>query len=205
MGTVATFLSDCRYDLRDFSGQDFDDNQLISYLNRAIHNLDTELIRLKSDLTFNSGTVTLSAAANSASVPTGCDSIRACFYSQDEIIYMPAQLLYTRRIYVTASGQPDYYCHVAESIQFDRTADDDYSITVQYDKRSTALTATTDSMPYSDRFNQYLREALLVIANKAKKDKYVDVDAQFQAIFKRAAMREVVTRQIHRKPYTKDF
>lgn len=118
---------------------------------------------------------------------------------------MPHRELYTRRIYVTDAGAPDYFCQVGENIQFDRTADQDYTITVQYDKRSTAITATSDSMPYSGRFNNYLREGMLVIAKKAKEDKWVDVDAQFQAIFKRAAMREVITRTINRKPYRKDY
>lgn len=206
MGTVATFLTGCRYDLRDFGKQEFDDTQLIEYLNRAIHNLDTELIRLKSDLTFASGNVSLLITANSVAVPTNVtDSIRACFEGQRKLTFMPHNELYTRRIYVTATGSPDYWCHVDENLQFDRTADAGYTITVQYDTRSTVLTATTESMPYSDRFNHYLREALLVVANKAKKDKWVDVDAQFQAIFKRAAMREVITRQIPRKAYVKDY
>lgn len=205
MGTVATFISGCRYDLRDFSGQDFDDIQLIEYLNRCIHMLDTEFIRLKSDLTFSSGTVSLLITANSVAVPTSCDSIRAMYQGQNEIYVKPAKFIYDRRIYVTATGLPDYFAHVDENIQFDRTADAGYTITVQFDIRSTILTATTDSMPYTDRFNHYLREALIVMANKAKKDQIPQADAQFMTIFKRAALSETIRRTTYKKPYRLDF
>lgn len=206
MGTVATFFTGVRYDLRDFGGQDYDDTQLIEYLNRCVHMLDTELIRHKSDLTFNSGSKSLSSAANSCVVPSSADSIRGVFYSNNEIFPKGAKYVFDRRIYnASGTGLPENYAHVAEKLQFDKAADATYSLTVQYDKRSTVLTATTDSMPYSDRFNHFLREALLVYANKAKKDKFIPVDAQFQAMFKKAAMAEVIRRTTKRRPYILGF
>ena len=60
-------------------------------------------------------------------------------------------------------------------------------------------------MPYADRFNHYYREAMVIIANKAKNDKLPQADLAFESLFKKAAMREIITRTTYRKPYILDF
>jgi hypothetical protein len=60
MTTVASVLTALKYDLRNYGYMDFDIDQTIHYMNRAIQILDAKLIAWNSDQTLTMDVVTLS-------------------------------------------------------------------------------------------------------------------------------------------------
>jgi hypothetical protein len=66
-------------------------------------------------------------------------------------------------------------------------------LTIEYDQK-TATKALTDSMPYTDLFNEFLRE-MVVMNAKAKKQGVVEKsDVMFQDLFRMRAMQEEIQR-----------
>jgi hypothetical protein len=66
-------------------------------------------------------------------------------------------------------------------------------LTIFYDKK-TATLALTDSMPYNDMFNEFLREMVIMCA-KAKKEGILSrADSMFYNLFKMRAMQEEISR-----------
>lgn len=199
------FTSKLRYDLRDFGGQDYDDDQLLEYLNRSVRILDMELMRMRSDYTVNSGSVTLLSAAYSVAIPTNCSTIRRIYYSQTEKYEMKwDNVFYRRTLWNSGTGEPNYWAQRGDNIEFDRIADQDYAMTVTYDKWTGDL-ALTDNMPYSDDFNNYLVQGTSMFATSAKKDQVIPVDQQVHQLFRSELTRNVVVRNFVRRPYTMDF
>jgi len=66
-------------------------------------------------------------------------------------------------------------------------------LTIFYDKKTASL-ALTDSMPYNDTFNEFLRE-MLVLCAKAKKEGILSqADGMFNTMFRSRAMQEEISR-----------
>lgn len=73
-------------------------------------------------------------------------------------------------------------------------------LTIFYDKK-TAVLALTDSMPYNDLFNEFLRE-MLVMCAKAKKEGILNrADGMFYRLFKMRAMQEEISRSFIPRNY----
>ena len=206
MATISEFFTNkVRYDLRDFGGQDYDDDQLLEYLNRSIRILDMELMRLRSDYTVNSGTVTLLEDAYSVALPTNASTIRRIYYGQIEKYEKKWDSVFRRRtLWDGTTGEPTYWTQRGDNIEWDQLANDDYEFTVVYDKW-TGDVALTDNMPYSDDFNNYLVQGTTIFATSAKKDKPVQADQQVHSIFRSELTRNVIVRNFVRRPYTMDF
>lgn len=205
MTTVSNFLATVRYDLRDFGAQDFDDTQLLMYLNRAVTVLDNELFRLRSDFTVNSTSVTLSSAAYSMTLPTNASTVRRIYYGITEKYEMDYDTLFKRRIlWNSATGEPTYWAQKAATIEWDQIADQDYAFTVTYDKWTGTL-ASTDAMPYSDVFNNYLVQGTTMQATGSKKDQVIQTDQQLHSLFRQQLQREVIVRNFRKRPYQMDF
>jgi hypothetical protein len=76
----------------------------------------------------------------------------------------------------------------------------DNNVTIFYDKKSSALTLAGD-MPYSDRFNEFFRE-MLVMTAKAKKEGIIDrADSLLNEMFRSRAMTEEIQRGFIPRPY----
>jgi len=74
------------------------------------------------------------------------------------------------------------------------------TLQIEYDAKTAPL-ALDDSMPFSDRFNEFFRE-LLVLNAKAKKEATVEKsDVMFQDLFRTRAMHEEISRGFVPKPY----
>lgn len=207
MATVATIIQNARYDLGDFGGQKYNDTMMLHYLNRIIPILDDVLISLDADYTKTSESLTLLTGSNTVALPTRCDNIIMVWYNSDLWLKESLdKLMYRYQINVATSntGTPQYWSYNAANIYFNNIADIDYAITVYFHQRTATLTAT-DSMPYNDVFNEYVREAIVTMAQKAKDNKIPGVDQQFYATFKAIAERYVITRNTHFQNFHIDF
>lgn len=206
MATISEFFTNkVRYDLRDYGGQDYDDDQLLEYLNRSIRILDMELMRMRSDYTVNSDTVTLLTDAYAVALPENASTIRRIYYGQIEKYEKKWDSIFRRRIlWNGTTGEPTYWTQRGDNIEWDQLANDDYEFTVVYDKWTGDLDLTKD-MPYSDDFNNYLVQGTTIFATSAKKDKPTQADQQVHSLFRSELTRNVVVRNFVRRPYTMDF
>ena len=207
MATVQTIIDSARYDLGDFGGQKWDNTQLLNFMNRVVPVLDDALISLDSDYTKTTASVTLSSGGNTATLPTRCDHVVKVWYDSDLLLKESLDsLMYRYQINSSSSstGLPQYWSHNNTNLYFNIDADDDYDFDVYYHVKTAAL-ALTDSMPYSDSFNEYLREAVISMAHKAKDNQIPNVDQKFYGMFKSIAERYVISRNAELKKYWKDF
>ena len=207
MATVATTITNGRYDLRDTNSTLYDDAELLAYLNRALIQLDRALLSLKSDLLHNTDEGTdLADAANSVTATTGAISIRSVWFSDTSKRVIPKSVdyIYYKRKFISATGQPDYYALEGTKIIFERTSDQEYTdLVIHYDKASTALT-TVGSMPFADRFNESLRQ-MMVMCAKHRQELSPAIDAEMYNYFMDAAMGEVISRNYASRRYRTDF
>ena len=197
MATVQTVIDAAKYDLRDFGAKDFNNAQLIHYLNRCILLLDRVLISMNSDQTLNEDTVSLSTGNNSVSVPTSYTvNIREIWNSDEEQLYkMGAMELYERRMHRDGdTAEPIYWSHIQNNIEFEVNADQNYTFTVYHDRTSTPLTATTDNMPYSSVYDDYLREAVVMMARSRKDKKFLQSDAIYSDTFRKIINQDIINR-----------
>ena len=80
----------------------------------------------------------------------------------------------------------------------------DNNISIYYDKKNAAL-ALTDSMPYSDRFNEHIRETVVQCAKGKKNDSITKSDSLFNSLFEQRVIQEEIARGFIPKPYTLEF
>jgi len=78
------------------------------------------------------------------------------------------------------------------------------TISIFYDTKTTAL-SLSDSMPYDDMFNEFLRE-MLVLCAKAKKEGIINrADGVFNNLFKMRVMQEEISRSYIPRYYNTEF
>jgi len=94
MATAANIITSARYDLRAVTGQSFEPEELLEYLNRSVIILDGVLMSTNSDwlhqTAISSG---LTAGLNKVTMPTRCISIRSVWVT--DIIDSFTDLTYT--------------------------------------------------------------------------------------------------------------
>lgn len=205
MTTAATVLTGIRYDLRNYGDIDFDELQMIHYLNRAITTLDYMLIQQNSDWTLNSGDVTLSSADNYTAVPTGALNIREVWIVDERKEQLSPMALYYKREFRSDTAEPQFWAHVADNIQFEVAADVDYTVTVYYDKASTAISTSASTMPYQGRFDDLLREATVVLCEAKKYKNPQEADMLYMGLFQAIVYQDMVNRRFVKKNYRLDF
>lgn len=210
MATVQSVITSARYDLQDYQkGMRYDDAELLDHMNRMVGVMDSTLASLNSDLV-EAYDATLSTTADQNYVDLSAlnsdlwDSLRAVWISSDELTHCGIDLIRYKRQFNSGSAQPKYWALSNRYLMFEQDADDAYTLEITYNKKTAAL-ALTDSMPYSDVFNEIFRE-LLVMHARAKKDgQLANVDRYYNDIFKSRAMQENLRRNFVIKPYVKDF
>jgi hypothetical protein len=213
MATIQDVIDSARYDLRDYEdGLAFDDTELVLFVNRMIRNIDSALAAVSSDLVFESASITLATASNEVDVDTTLnsgkwDSIRALWNSQTKIYKMPVQNLFYERLMVgTATGAPWYWAMQGRTIQFDRTSDQEYTLTCWYNTTTGTVTVATTT-PYSGVFDDWIRE-MLVLHAKGKKTqnlKGAQGDLMYQELARKRVMEIVIRRNFIPKSYYIDF
>lgn len=200
---VSDLIESARYDLRDFGGQKFDDDQLVNYVNRIIKLLDDLLITRNSDFTMKHASATLATGENTATAPANVNTI-IHLYSGSNIITKESLIDVMDRYQVndenSSTGNPSYWAYRGNNIYFDIEADDDYALDAYYHVKTAILTAD-NYMPYNDFFNEYIREGIVSMAEKARENKVATVDTQFYNLFKHIVDSAVVGRNFVPKPY----
>ena len=206
MATVASILNGARYDLRNYSDISYDETLMIHYLNRALKILDYTLFQHNSDWTLNRDTVELSEEDTSISVPTGARVIREIWIGTDRKDQIsPMDMYYKRQFHTNDYAEPNYWSHVGDSILFEVNAYTDYTVVVFYDKAATAFTASSDTTPYEGRFDEHLREALVMMC-QAKKQKGVSQgDSLYYQMFDSIVKQDIIQHKWKRKNYKLDF
>jgi hypothetical protein len=211
MATAQSVIDSARYDLLDFVdgagvGIQFDDEELLNYLNRNIGLMDTELSALNSDL--------LEAVESDIDCVSGQDyvdisGLNSGLWHNVRRVWLDDRMLervrlnymrYTRH-YRQGSARPTIWALSGDKILFPQNCGASYTgLEIEYTKKSAAL-AIDDSMPYRDRFNEFLREMVVVNAKTKKQGVAPQNDMIYQAMFKQRAMSEQISRGHVPKPY----
>ena len=84
-------------------------------------------------------------------------------------------------------------------------ANSEKTVTVFNDKFATTLTAEYDTMSYSDRFNDALREATVWVCEYKKYKNPQQADAGYAQIFDSIVYHDVINRKFVKKNYKLDF
>lgn len=202
MTSPTMLISDSiRYDLSDTDTGEYDDAPLLKFINRAIFQLDYVLSSIGSDLVLNESTsVTLAAAANSAATPTNTIIVRDVWIGTTQLDpLVPAMKLYYKRKWISSTGQPNYWCEIGSNLEFEQTSDDDYALTIYYDK-ATGNLALGGALPYDDKYNNAISQATVI---QAKHINELDVSgdaALFQFFMDTVMGRSIAKRYIGQMP-----
>ena len=210
MTTVATFISGLRFDLRDYqSGLEFDDDELIEYINRMRSILDSTLASLNSSYVHGTANLTLAQAGNSINLSTllnsgNYDTVRSVWIGTDQKEKISVDKMYYKRQFISDTREPDFWALESPYMIFDSTADAAYTVKVFYNKTTSTLT-TASTMPYNDKFNSVFRE-LVVMHAKAKKEGQISPSEQmYQSMFRAKAMADQIRTDFIPKRYKLDF
>jgi hypothetical protein len=211
MATAQEVIDSARYDLLDFVdgvgvGIEYDDAELLNYLNRMIGLMDASLSSLQSDLVeaeeLDIDTVQSQDYVDISGLNSGLWSrIRSVWLNQTRLEQVTLNYMrYTRR-FRTNDARPTIWAMWNDQILFPIGAGEAYTgLAIYYDKKSAALTLSS-SMPYNDRFNEFIRE-MLVMTAKAKKEGILSrSDGAMNTMFRARAMQEEVARGFIPKPY----
>ena len=206
MAELSAIITSARYDIRDtVETYEHPDAEMVEYANRAFRVLAHTLMKLHSDWVHGTDTSsTLALAGTSITAPTGCVKIRSMWRATNiEIEDRSLDFIMYEQKHNSA-GPPDFYAHSGASIEFNRAADQEYTdIVIHYDTGATTL-ATASAMPYGDRFNDAIREAMVVYC-KRRDENGLTVDAAIAGMFEQIVMEEALLRTMTKKRVKLDF
>jgi hypothetical protein len=205
MTTVADTLTALKYDLRNYGNIDFDQDQIMHYMNRSVKILDARLVAFNSDQTFTQTALTLPISQNYATCPAQTLAVREIWHNQIRKTNLPMnELYYRRRFRTTQTAVPHFWTHVQDQIQFEVTADQEYAMTIIYDKASDTLTAG-GNMPYNGDYDNAIRETTVQMCIHKKHKVDSPTDAVYAQIFDQILTNDIVNRRFTRKLYKLDF
>lgn len=99
-----------------------------------------------------------------------------------------------------SSALPTIYALEDQKIIFPQVAGAVKQITVHYDKKTATLTLSS-SMPYNDRFNEFIREMVVMCAKAKKEGVLARSDTALNSMFRARAMQEEIARGFVKKSY----
>lgn len=206
MASVATILTNIRWQLRDSDASLYDDDsELLLYLNTAVNQLDSILSQINSDRVLTNSTLSLGSAANYVAAPTGCIVGRHAWIDTDFLQKVdPDYIMVRRKNLDTSTGQPMYWAHQGANIIFDYTTDQAYSVDFYYDVATTALTASGTTMPYSDVYNDMLIMGTVILA-KSPREYTLNAEGVLHDFFMENAMKLEIKRRHSPKRYVVGF
>jgi len=209
--TAQNIIDSARFDLVDFVdgvgvGIEFDDAELLNYLNRMVGLMDSSLSALQSDLVeaeeLGIDTVASQAYVDISTLDSGLwTRIRSVWIGSTRLEQVSLNYMRYTRQFRSGDARPTIWALWNNHILFPSGCDDAHTdLNIYYDKKTAALILSSN-MPYSDRFNEFLREMLVVCA-KAKKEGIIDrADTLLSAMFRSRAMQEEIARGFIPKPY----
>ena len=212
MATAQSILDSARYDLGDYqTGIMWDDTELLTYLNRMIGIMNSQLVALESELV-EEEELDIDCVADQDYVDiSGLNSglyqtILRVWIDQDLIEQTSLGSIRYKRIYRSGqTAQPYYWCLKGDKIMFEVDCASAYTgLKIYYTKKQAAL-ALTDSMPYDDRFNEVFREVMVLYAMAKKEGNVSGVSRTMTALFQKRAMEETISRTFVPRGYYIDF
>ena len=204
MALASAIITSARYDLRDTGSTEYTDAELLDYLNRGQVQLYSVLQALRSDWVHASDTsTTLLEDANSVAVPTDFAMVRSVWIDDDMLTKKDVDFIYYRRKHISGTAQPVFFATEAQTFIFEHAADQDYDLTIYYNKDSTDLEAS-DSLPFNDKFNQPLRQ-IIVLQAKSRNEYDIIGDAAIYDFLMDAALGKVISRNRQPKGYRLNF
>jgi hypothetical protein len=211
MATAQSVIDSARYDLVDFvdgigTGIEFDDTELLNYLNRMVGLMDAQLSALQSDLVeaVEEGidTVESQSYVDISTLNSGLWSrLRSVWIGSTRLEQVSVNYMRYTSMFRSGDGRSTIWALSNQKILFPQGMDSAHTdLLIIYDKKSAVLTLAS-SMPYFDIFNEFFRE-MMVTAAKAKKEGILDkADALFTEMFRSRAMHEEIARGFVPKPY----
>ena len=204
MALASAIITSGRYDLRDTNINQYEDPELLDYLNRSLVQLDAALLALSSDWLHASDlSSTLSSGTDSVTAPTRCLSIRSLWIGTNQKTQKSPDVIEYKSQFISSTGEPSFFALQGANIIFERTADDDYTLKNYYNRYASTL-ETSSTMPYSSQFDQELRQGM-VLAAKARQERATDIDGLLLDYFTEAAANKAMKRQFKPKPYRLGF
>jgi hypothetical protein len=179
MGTVTSFLQSARYDLIDYgTGLEFDDRELIDFLNRMIRSMDSTLAALNSELVHgtetNIDTVADQDYVDLTHMNNGnWDSIRSVWNDDDiRMEKIGLDFMMYKRKFITSSLKCNYWTPLGRQILFEGDMDAAYTgFIVHYNKKTRPLLQS-----YSTTFTAATTDIVTMSANHT----FVNGDGPFQ-------------------------
>lgn len=204
MAKASAIITSARYDLRDTGSTEYLDPELLDYLNRGQVQLYSVLQSLKSDWVHATDTsITLLEDGDSVSVPDDFATVRSIWINSDQLTKKDVDFIYYKRQFISGTAQPVFFAIEAETFIFEHAAAAGYALTVYYNKDSTDL-VLTDSMPFNDKFNQPLRQ-IIVLQAKSRNEYDILGDAAIYDYLMDAALAKVISRNHEPKGYKLNF
>jgi hypothetical protein len=211
MATAQSIIDSARYDLVDFVdgvgiGIEFDDVELLNYLNRMIGLMDSQLSALNSDLVEAEETDIDTVASQDYVDISGLNSglwnrVRNVWIGRRRLEQVTLSYMRYTRMFRSGDARPTIWALSNQRILFPQGADAAHTDLVIYYDKKTAELALDDSMPYNDIFNEFFRE-MMVMTAKAKKEGILDrADATLNEMFRSRAMTETIQRGYIPVPY----
>jgi len=202
MATAADIILSARYEIRDEEAKEFSDAMLLNFLNRGVQPLSAALVRIKSDWVNDTENITLSSGNSSETLP-------ALFVSDITVrigtSYLVKKSVSTVRhmLVLSSAGQPENYAIRNTTIMFDKEANADYTVVLEYNKKEDTLLATAD-MPYNDDFNDTLRSFIVLCATSSANERVLN-EASINQFFYASLFSKTIDRTHISNIYETDF
>ena len=177
MTTLTNFIESARYDLTDYeTGLEFDERELINYLNRMIVLVDSTLNSIDSDLLFgNEADIDCVADqdyVNITDMNNGkVDSVQEVWLGLNRLQHITVSEMYRKRKWYSTSGVPQFWALEGNHILFETDSDSAYTtLTITYKKKTRPLLQS-----YSVTFTAAATDIITTAANT-----FVTGDGRFQ-------------------------
>lgn len=143
MATLASFLEATRYDLADFEeGVEFEDRELINYINRMVKLIDSTLLISRSNLLHgtetNIDTVASQSYVDLTNMNNGYwDSVREVWIGSDRLEHISVPFMYYKRKFRTDDAEPQFFAIEGNRILFETGADAAHTdFVIHYNKKT---------------------------------------------------------------------
>lgn len=206
MATAQNVIDSARYDLRDYAtGVNIGNTELLDYLNRMVQWYGGMLCSMASEWTYEVDSSTSAVVGNDyVAAPTDAHSVREVWIGTDKLTQVPIGEIYRKQKWYSGNAKPRYWALDAENIRFQQGSDDTHTMVVHYNQLPATL-LIGGNMPYNDRFNEVIVQALVIYARAKKDDSIERPDQMIEQLFRTRAMAETIRRNHVPKGYHIDF
>jgi hypothetical protein len=191
--TAHVLIDECRYDLRDGTGTQWSDSELLAYLNRGLEMVHDLLVDHRSERLLE--TETIATAAGTETYALASNDMGDFVAPHSVWIAGNAPMSHTdehRRLeYQLAGGDmqtgvPDLFYIAGDDIGFLPAPNDVYTVNVRYWPQFAGIAAGA-TLPHQNLFNLQLREAVKMMA-KHRETYNTGLETALQGMFQARAL-----------------